>query len=220
MTHGALAPPTAERRQAMTFEQFLAEVPDDVWAEWVDGEVIFFMPAIIRHQRVVAFLVKLLGTYVDLFALGEVLGSQTGMRTIPGRAFREPDLLFVGTERMPHVTKDWVEGGADLVVELISDDSVRRDRVEKFDEYAAIGIPEYWILDTRDGKAQADFYHRGPSGTYELQPLDAEGRYHSRVLPGFWLDPEWLWQDPLPHPSRLLAEIAPDHWRDPVVRGT
>jgi len=220
MTHVALAPPTAERRQAMTFEQFLAEVPEDVRAEWVDGEVIFFMPTDIRHQRIGQWLAELLGTFVRLFSLGEVLGMQTGMRTVPGRAFREPDLLFIGPERASRLTEKWVEGGADLVVELISDDSVRRDRVEKLVEYAAVGIPEYWVFDTRKGMERADFYQLGPSGTYQAQPLDAAGRYHSRVLPGFWLDPSWLWQSPLPDPSRLMADIAPDDWRDPVVRRT
>ena len=39
---------------------------------------------------------------------------------------------------------------------------------------------------------------------------DAAGSYHSTALPGFWLKPEWLWQDPLPNPLTLLTEIAPE----------
>jgi hypothetical protein len=46
-------------------------------------------------------------------------------------------------------------------------------------------------------------------GACRAEPLDAEGRYHSPALPGFWLRPDWLRQDPLPDPWRLLAEIAP-----------
>jgi Uma2 family endonuclease len=101
-------------------------------------------------------------------------------------------------------------GPADLAVELISDDSVTRDRRDKFAEYAAAGIPEYWLLDPRPDHHRADFYALGPDRTYEAIPLDAEGRFASRVLPGFWLDPAWLWQDPLPKPAEILRRIVPD----------
>ena len=40
--------------------------------------------------------------------------------------------------------------------------------------------------------------------------MDGEGHYHSRVLPGFWLDPNWLWQDPLPDPDALKPIILAD----------
>jgi hypothetical protein len=53
-------------------------------------------------------------------------------------------------------------------------------------------------------------------GRYQLVPLDARGRYHSVVVPGFWLRPEWLWQDPSPDVSLLLAMIATDALRGRV----
>ena len=217
MVQGTIEAPSVERRQAMTFEQFLTEIPEMTWAEWVDGEVVFFVPANIVHQKRAHFLEMLLGLYVNLFNLGTVLGPPTGMRTIPGRAFREPDLLFIVAAHDDRLTRTWVEGGADLVVEFVSEDSVHRDRVEKLAEYAAAGIPEYWILDGRDGEETADFFHLGPNGAYQRQPLDDHGRYHSRVLPGFWLDPAWLWRDPLPDPARLMGRIAPEAWRAAVL---
>ena len=71
-------------------------------------------------------------------------------------------------------------------------------------------MPEYWLLDPRPDHQRADFYALGPSGAYEAIPLDADGRFVSGVLPGFWLDPAWLWQNPLPKPAEILRRIVPN----------
>lgn len=101
-----------------------------------------------------------------------------------------------------------------MVGELISDESARRDRIDKLAEYGAAGVPEYWLFDPRPRQHRAEFYRLGAEGRYEAVLADAEGRYHSLVLPGFWLKPDWLWQDPLPKPAALLAMIAPPIQRD------
>src|SRR5207302_6705687 len=121
-------------------------------------------------------------------------------------------------EHRGRIDEDGLKGPADLAVELVSDESEVRDRVEKFREYAEIGIPEYWLLDPRLGKKRkerADFYQLSADGAYRMIPLDAEGRYHSAILPGLWLKPEWLWQKPEPKLIPLLSEIAPHLFAPP-----
>ena len=199
--------PVGERRLAMTYEQFLAWAGDSAQAEWVVGEAIAFMPPTIRHGYLIRFLVTLLGNYVDLFDLGALLTAPIAMRL--ARLAREPDILFVARENLYRLTPEQLEGPADLVIEVVSDDSVTRDRVEKRAEYAAAGIPEYWVFDPRPGQHRADFFRLGVGGVYAAVPLGADGRYRSLALPGFWLDPAWLWQEPLPKPLTLLADIAP-----------
>jgi hypothetical protein len=44
-------------------------------------------------------------------------------------------------------------------------------------------------------------------GRYRPVPLNEDDVYHSTILPGFWLDVNWLWQDELPDPIRTLAQI-------------
>ena len=64
------------------------------------------------------------------------------------RKFREPDIVFVRRENQAYVQERfWT--GADLVVEIVSEDAESRERdyVTKRAEYAAAGIPEYWIVD-------------------------------------------------------------------------
>lgn len=203
--------PVSEQRLTMTYEEFLDWLGNEgAHGEWVDGEVIVFMPSTVFHARAAAFLFTLLSLYARHRGLGEVLGSSLHMRVRSGRSSREPDLFFVAHHHRDRVLDTRLEGPADLVVELVSDDSVARDREAKLAEYAAVGVPEYWIHDPRPGERRSDFYRLTADGRYEPIPPDADGRVHSSVLPGFWLRPDWLRKDPLPDPRACLTEIAPE----------
>ncbi len=206
-------PEAAERRLKMTYDEFLAWADEDVHAEWVDGEVTVFVPPSIRHQRLVSLLHYLLGLYADLRNLGEVLVAPVEMRLEPPGSSREPDLLFVAKANASRLSAARLDGPADLVVELVSDSSVARDRADKFYEYQEAGVGEYWVIDPRPGKERVDLYALTPEGRYQAILPDADGRYHSVALPGFWMRAEWLWQDPLPKPLVLLQEIAAETMR-------
>jgi Uma2 family endonuclease len=210
------AQPVHEQRLKMSYEEYLAWEDEGAHGEWVDGEVIVFMPPTERHQAILTFLAALISTFADLFNLGVVRVAPFEVRARPDGPAREPDLLFVAREHLDRLTPQRLAGPADLVVEVVSHSSVGRDRGDKFYEYQEAGVPEYWILDPRPGKERADFYHLMASGKYQAVLPDANGRYHSRVLPGFWLDPEWLWREPLPNLLAILGIIAPQALREAV----
>jgi Uma2 family endonuclease len=191
----------------MSYDEFLALGDDTTHAEWVGGEAILIMPPNIRHQDIVSFLITLLRLFVDSLSLGRVLAAPTEMRLIPGKLSREPDILFVARDSLPRLTGQRLEGPADLVVEVVSEESATRDRRDKFQEYAQAGVREYWLIDPRPEQQQATLYQRSENGTYATIAPDGEGRLHSAVLPGLWLLPAWLWQEPLPDPLPLFLEI-------------
>ena len=60
-----------------------------------------------------------------------------------------PDVVVVRRQRSAIITDRAVEGAPDLVVEVLSPKSSRRDRYRKARLYARVGIPEYWIVDPR-----------------------------------------------------------------------
>jgi Uma2 family endonuclease len=196
------------QRLRMSYEEYLAWADEDVHAEWVNGEVIVQMPPKPQHQRVVAFLLELLGLFTRLFQLGELLPAPLEMRATPDGPAREPDLLFVTREHMDRVTDVRLSGPADLVGEVISDESVARDRAEKFYEYQAAGIPEYWIIDPRPGYERVDFYVLGDKGRYRPVPVGPDGRYYSTVLSGFWFQVDWVLTPEKPDPLPALAQIV------------
>lgn len=198
---------THERRLRMSYEEWAAWGEQEFKSEWVDGEVIVFMSASLRHVRLQLFVYALLAHCVSLRDLGEVFANNVEMRL--ERAARVPDILFVARRHLDRLTSQRLKGAADLVIEFISPDSVDRDREEKFAEYAAAGVDEYWIIDSRSDRADARFYHL-IDGVYREVLPDEEGRYRSLVVDGFWFRVDWLWQEPLPNPWPLVALIAPD----------
>lgn len=198
-----------ERRLKMSYDEFLAWGEEGAHAEWVNGEVVVFMPPNNKHQVAAGFFYTLISLFVRAFNLGEVRIAPYEMRATPEGAAREPDILFVTAAHRDRITAQRLAGPADLIVEVVSPESVGRDRGEKFYEYEEAGIPEYLILDPRAGKERVDFYRLTEDGKYLAVLPDRDGRYHSAVLPGFWFQSSWLRQDPIPDPLLTLAEIAP-----------
>ncbi|MBS1253623.1 MAG: hypothetical protein MAG451_02675 [Anaerolineales bacterium] len=147
--------------------------------------------------------------FVQSFQLGKILTAPYEMKIDPptGPA-REPDILFIASENLDRITENKLEGPADLIVEIISDDSVTRDRATKFYEYQGAGVREYWIIDPRPGKHEADFWILDDDGQYRQVPVDDDGIYRSEVVSGFWLRVDWLWAEGLPDPQLTFAEIA------------
>src|SRR5687768_10863893 len=119
--HRVESPITEERRIVMSFEECLT-LPECIQAEWVDREAIIFRSTTIVLTRLVSFLMRLIGGFVDEFGLGEVLTAPFGMRLRQGRSFREPDILFVATAHRNRLVDIAIEGPTDLVIEVISDD--------------------------------------------------------------------------------------------------
>ncbi len=189
----------------MTEEEFVAWATDEVRAEWVDGEVILMPPVSLIHNRKSIWLSKLLGEFVERRHLGEILGPEFMIRLGSQRRRRVPDLLFVSTERQAQIRPNHLEGPPDLSLEIVSPDSQSRDRRDKYLEYEKAGVREYWIVDPLSQTVEA--YTLGANKAYTLIP-ETEGRISSIVLPGFYLQPAWLWQEKLPDAIELLRGMG------------
>ncbi|MBA4180364.1 MAG: hypothetical protein C0506_07240 [Anaerolinea sp.] len=197
--------PSYVARGPMSFEEYLQWEYEGGLTEWVDGEVFVYMTASNRHQKILDFLYRLIGNWAELTGAGEVRSAPYPMQARAGGSGREPDIVFVRREHLDRFGDQHLIGPPDLAVEIVSPDSVARDRVTKLREYAQAGIPEYWIVDARAGQNRADFHTLSADGSYVAVDL-AEGVFRSTVLEGFWLRPEWLWE-PEPKPMAALREI-------------
>ncbi len=188
----------------MTYEQFLEWETDTQHVEWVDGKVVPMSPISKEHAEAGLFLLRLVSEFVEARGVGRVLYEPFQMKTGPELPGRSPDLLFVSNENLGRLKRLYLEGPADLVVEIISPGSRAMDRGEKFYEYEQGGVPEFWLIDPQ--RKQAEFYQRGQDGIYRLVPPGSDGLYHSQVLKGLWLKVDWLWQEPLPPLRNVLKE--------------
>lgn len=207
------APEAAESpssRAPVPLDQFLSHLDEDDWTEWVQGKVITLSPASNRHQALSDFLLALLLLFVQSRKLGTVRSAPFLMVLRDQNRAREPDLLFVRREHSDRIRESHLEGPADLVVEIVSADSISRDRGEKFVEYEEAGIPEYWLFDPQ--RKQAEIYRlqaaeEGPHRYNRVLP-DPDGYFRSQILEGFRLRPEWLWREPPPDVLDAARELG------------
>jgi Uma2 family endonuclease len=193
------------RLPRMTEAEFVAWCDSDTWAEWVDGEVIVMSPVNFEHADLHAFLLRLVGGFVEERELGRVVTEPFQIRFAELRRRRSPDIIFISNRRLRLVKGAHFEGGPDLIVEIVSPESQSRDRREKYLEYEAAGVKEYWIVDPLSRVVEAHVRARG--GKYRPLPEKNE-RIGSTVLKGFYLRPEWLWRERFPKVPALLREMA------------
>jgi len=168
---------------------------EGAYLEWIDGKVIGFMPNNLQHQLIIGFLMTVMKLFVEIHNLGEVVQTGYAMKLEPQRRGREPDLVFVSKENAEKLKQKYLDGAADIAVEIVSPESIERDRKTKFGEYEKAKIKEYWLIDPE--KKQAEFYRLSESGFYQLAKA-TDGVFYSEILPGFFLRVEWLWQEQPP----------------------
>ncbi|TWT45839.1 hypothetical protein RAS1_22740 [Phycisphaerae bacterium RAS1] len=170
------------------------------FVELIDGRILVHSPAGLGHQRLFDFCYRLLGGYVEAKNLGEVLAGPFTMELALERKF-EPDIIFVSNKTRANLTDDRLLGPADLAIEIASPSTRAYDRTEKRECYRVGGVREYWMIDPIDRKVTLD----RPAGV-QLAELGA-GCVESATCPGFRIQAEWLWADPLPSVQACLAQL-------------
>jgi Uma2 family endonuclease len=197
-----LKEPYVVRLSGWTLEKYLEEAPENLFSEFVRGEVIMYSPATAEHQRLVSFLTRLIGGYCEAKGCGEVLTGPAAIQLSPD-VVREPDLFVLPPEEVPKAKGVPLLVRPALVIEVMSPSTRTIDLVEKAEDYALAGIPEYWAVDPEHKEL---FVHRLEGARYRAERVK-EGKVRSISLPGFWLDVEWLFGDPLPPVAECLKEI-------------
>lgn len=193
------APPT------ISYEDFLVRY-EGIRAEWVDGEVELKMSVSDIHQEISIFLLRLMTEFVEAFDLGRVFQLEFQMKLARERRGREPDLFFVQKSRLDRLQRNHFDGPGDLVIEIVSTDSVQRDYEDKFKEYQSGGVPEYWLIDPLS--QQVSFFQRDADGLFQKIAPKSDGIYYSAGLPGFWVREEWFWQSPAPSMPAMRKEFG------------
>ena len=191
--------------QKMTYEEFLREY-DGQYAEYVDGEIVKPMSVTEKHDFITGFLITILTFYTATKNLGRICGEPYQMKMVLGDKIkgREPDIFFVKTENLHRIGEKFFDGAADLVIEVLSPESVTRDTQDKFEEYEAAGVSEYWIIDPKC--RTVNFYGFDANKKYQQLLISANGKFESRIIEGLWIKTDWLWQDKLPNLIEVLKD--------------
>ncbi|MCX6021700.1 MAG: Uma2 family endonuclease [Chloroflexi bacterium] len=174
-----------------TYEDYCA-IPDDGRRYEVIGGKLYVAPSpIVPHQRLVGLLFRVLCTYVEAHRLGEVFIAPLDV-LLAYDTVVQPDLFFVRVERSHIVTRGNVAGAPDLVVEILSPGTARRDRREKLDAYALFGVPHYWILDAERRTLEAFELHEG--GYVLVYQGRGDDVFAPTLFPGLTIPLAALWR--------------------------
>lgn len=188
----------------MTEERFVEWATEMVRAEWVDGRVILMSPVTVEHEELSVFFAMTLGFLIEVEDWGRLYGSEVLVRLATQRAQRLPDLKLVAKARRAIVQRAVIDGAPDIIIEVVSRDSVARDYRDKYIQYEAAGVREYWIVDPLQKRVEVHALH----GKKYKPVYQVDGWVRSVVLPKFAVQPDRLFKRPLPPVIKTLKELG------------
>lgn len=167
--------------EATRRQRFIATVQESEKAEFINGEKIVHSPVKLRHSLAVKRLLVLLDAYVSTHGLG-LVGFEKVMVSLTRNDY-EPDICFFDAATAAGFQPDQMRFPAPaLMVEVLSPSTEANDRGVKFDDYAAHGVTEYWIIDPDEEVVEQ--YRLAGEG-YKLAIKAQTGELRSVSVPGF-----------------------------------
>jgi len=172
-----------EQQKRDAFYQWITE---DTRTEFINGERVMQSPAKHRHTMASVNLTALLGTYVDIHEMG-VVGAETMLVTLTRNDYL-PDICFFRKEISVEIISDQMKYPApDFIVEILSPSTEHIDRGTKFEDYAAHGVEEYWLVNPEERTVEQ---YRLAQNAYHLQATVTEGEISSIAVDGFTIPVE------------------------------
>ena len=164
------------RRQA-----FYRDMTPEQKVEFIDGKVVMHSPAPKEHLVVTSNISRLLSVFVDVSGTGLVL-TEKCLCVFPRNDY-EPDIVFFGNEKAAQLDNKTLKFPVpDLAVEVLSASTEKNDRGVKFEDFAAHGVGEYWIVDADAGVVE-QYVLDGESFTLRLK--SDSGLLRSEAISGF-----------------------------------
>ena len=136
---------TKEPKTKLTYHDYSKTPEDERW-ELIDGDLIMAAAPNTEHQMIQSEMGGQVWTFVKDRDLGWVFYSSIDV-VLSDYDTVQPDLVFVSKARADIITRANIRGAPDLVVEILSPSTARRDWRDKFDLYKRHGVPEYWMAD-------------------------------------------------------------------------
>jgi Uma2 family endonuclease len=173
---------------------FLQWVDESVKAEFINGEVILHSPVKARHLNVTDLLSRIMSFHCSFNQLGRVFVEKAMVHLT--RNDYEPDIIFYRKEISDTFADDLMLFPApDLVVEILSKRTAKRDRGIKFEDYASHQIPEYWIIDPEKEFVELYFLSVDKTAYILSGKYQGEAIIKSRAMPGFMIPSEAIFDE-------------------------
>ncbi len=163
-----------------TYQDYL-QLPEDRRYEIVDGDLYMVPAPIPYHQKVSRNLEFRLHQHVQAHDLGEVFDAPCDVLLSEADVV-QPDILYISKGRLSIITETNIQGAPDLVVEILSPVSEKRDRGAKQKLYARAGVTESWIVDPT--AKTVEVFTLGETGYKRISLFNHANTLHSPLFPG------------------------------------
>jgi Uma2 family endonuclease len=131
----------------LTYDDYVLFPEDGNRHELIDGEHFVTPTPIRKHQAIVTNLTGLIWSYLQEQPIGRVFTAPFDV-IFSDHDVVEPDVIYVSHERAALIeTAPWIRGAPDLVVEIGSPSTRKRDETIKRRLYERFGVLEYWVVD-------------------------------------------------------------------------
>ncbi|WP_338825988.1 hypothetical protein MTBGP_26520 [Moorella thermoacetica] len=171
-------------KQKYTYDDYI-RLDDDNRYEVVEGELLLTPSPGFKHQDVVRKLAGFLSAWIEGQNLGVVITAPFDV-VLARDTVLQPDIVYLARENYHRLTNACLQGAPDLVIEVISPSTVRRDRIRKSRLYLKHGVKEYWLVDPEGGTVEIFTYT--PEGWRLAGTYSQEEILNSPLLPGLAID--------------------------------
>ncbi len=172
---------TALAEEQRKRQHFYETIREGDKVEFINGEVVMSSPVRLEHNDASFTLAMLIRGFADARGLG-IVGHEKLMISLSRNDY-EPDVCFWGKEKAAGLQPEQLRFPApDFAAEVLSDSTEGIDRGVKFEDYAAHGIAEYWIVDAEHESVE-QYLLEGDK--YVLAVKTGDGTLKSQVIPGF-----------------------------------
>jgi Uma2 family endonuclease len=130
----------------LTYDDYCLLPNDRNRYEILDGELSVTPAPATKHQTALGNLYRFLANHIVANPLGKLFIAPTDLILAP-TTIVQPDLIFIGNDRLHIITERAIEGPATLVIEILSPTTHRTDRGTKAQLYAKHQVPQYWLVD-------------------------------------------------------------------------
>jgi Uma2 family endonuclease len=184
-----------------TYEDYKSlPVSENKQYELLDGNIIMVPAPTTYHQRISWRIEFKLALYVEITKKGEILHAPIDVVLWDeyGCDVVQPDIIFISQDRLDIIKEEEIRGAPDLVIEILSPATEKKDRFYKKALYARHGVREYWIVDPE--RKTIEVYTLTDEGFNLYQEYKIGEVLRSLILEGFELDLRevFIFQNPPP----------------------
>jgi Uma2 family endonuclease len=130
----------------LTYADYVRLPDDGLRHEIIDGEHYVTPSPAVRHQLISGRLFYSIQRYLEEHPIGTIFYAPLDA-LLSEFDIVVPDLVYISNERMRYLTSKNLQGPPDLVIEIPSPSTARRDQELKRDLYERVGVQEYWLVD-------------------------------------------------------------------------